>query len=81
MRDDEILDSYDKQMAPYYADREYDRSQKLIDLHLNSLVAMLTEDQHRKLVELLNALSDDYARTAKVAFVTGVRFGRQPPEE
>ena len=77
MRDEEILDSYDEQMEPYYTSDGYDFSQKLIDLKYNGLKETLDEDQRGKLLELMNALSEGYARTAMVAYVTGVRHGNQ----
>ena len=73
MLEDEILDFYDDLMNPYYRSREYACSQKAIDLKLESLIQTLTTAQKADLYELLNMMSDDYARTAMVAFVTGVR--------
>ena len=77
MPEDEILDHYDEMMEPYYSSREYTCSQQVIDLIYTDLYDDLPEEQRKKLVKLVNALSDDYARTAMVAFVTGVRNGAQ----
>lgn len=77
MPEDEILDHYDEMMEPYYSSREYACSQQVIDLIYTDLYDDLPEEQRKKLVKLVNALSDDYARTAMVAFVTGIRNGEQ----
>lgn len=77
MLDDEILDRYDDFMEPYYSSREYACSQKAIDLKLESLRRTLSKDQRADLNELLDLLMNDYARTAMVAFVTGIRNGEQ----
>ena len=77
MLDDEILDKYDEMMGPYFSGREYMCSQKFVDQLYTDLFNSLPEEQRKKLVKLVNALSDDYARTAMVAFVTGVRNGVQ----
>ena len=73
MLEDEILDHYDDLMTPYYSSREYACSQRAIDLKIESLKQTLTTAQKAELNELISMLSDDYARTAMVAFVTGVR--------
>lgn len=73
MLEDDILDHYDDLMNPYYSSREYACSQKAIDLKIESLKQTLTTAQTADLNELISMLSDDYARTAMVAFVTGVR--------
>lgn len=73
MPEDEILDHYDEMMEPFYSSREYACSQQVIDLIYTDLYDDLPEEQRKKLVKLVNALSDDYARTAMVAFVTGIR--------
>ena len=73
MLEDNILDYYDDLMTPYYSSREYACSQKAIDLKIESLKQTLTTAQKAELNELISMLSDDYARTAMVAFVTGVR--------
>lgn len=73
MLEDDILDHYDDLMTPYYSSREYACSQKAIDLKIESLKQTLTTAQKAELNELISMLSDDYARTAMVAFVTGVR--------
>ena len=77
MLDDEVLDKYDEMMEPYFSGREYACSQRLVDQLYTDLITDLPEEQRKKLVKLVNALSDDYARTAMVAFVTGVRNGVQ----
>ena len=77
MPEDEILDRYDDMMEPYFSGREYACSQRLVDQLYADLISDLPEEQRKKLVMLVNALSDDYARTAMVAFVTGVRNGAQ----
>ena len=77
MLDDEVLDKYDEMMEPYFSGREYACSQRLVDQLYTDLITDLPEEQRKKLVKLVNALSDDYARTAMVAFVTGVRNGAQ----
>ena len=73
MQEDSILDHYDDLMNPYYSSREYACSQKAIDLKLESLKQTLTTAQMADLNELISMMSNDYARTAMVAFVTGVR--------
>ncbi len=73
MLEDEILDNYDDLMTSYYSSREYACSQKAIDLKVESLKQTLTMAQKAGLNELISLMSDDYARTAMVAFVTGVR--------
>ena len=75
MLDDEILDRYDDSMEPYFNSREYTCSQRAIAFKLESLKATLSETQHKDLNQLISLLSDDYARTAMVAFLTGVRNG------
>ena len=75
MQDDEILDEYDGCMEPYYSSREYACSQQVVDLLYTDLFDDLPEQQRKKLLKLVSALSNDYARTAMVAFVTGVRNG------
>ena len=77
MLDDEILDKYDEMMEPYFSGREYACSQQIVDLLYTDLFNDLPDEQRKKLVKLVNALSNDYARTAMVAFVTGVRNGAQ----
>ena len=77
MQDDEILDEYDECMEPYFSGREYACSQRFVDQLYTDLFNSLPEEHRKKLVTLVNALSDDYARTAMVAFVTGVRNGVQ----
>ena len=77
MLDDEIVDYYDEKMEPYYSSREYDCSQEVVDLLYTELYNDLPDIQRKKLVKLVNALSNDYARTAEAAFVTGVRNGRK----
>ena len=63
-------------MEPYYSSREYACSQKAIDLKVESLKQTLSAAQRTDLNELLNMMSDDYARTASVAFVTGIQNGK-----
>ena len=75
MLEDEILDHYDDLMIPYYSSREYTCSQKAIDLKVESLKQTLSVAQRANLNELLTMLSNDYARTASVAFITGIRNG------
>ena len=77
MQDDEILDWYDEKMEPYYSSREYACSQQAVDLLYTDLYNNLPEELRKKLVKLVSALSDDYARTAMAAFVTGARNGEQ----
>ena len=81
MLEDIILDYYDDLMTPYYSSREYACSQKAIDLKIESLQQSLTTAQKAALIELLNMMSDDYARTAMVAFVTGVRTEGKLPDQ
>ena len=77
MPEDEILDHYDEMMEPYFNGREYSCSQQIVDLLYTDLFNDLPDEQRKKLVKLVNALSDDNARTAMVAFVTGIRSGAQ----
>lgn len=77
MLDDEIVDYYDEMMDTYYSSREYSCSQQVVDLLYTDLINDLPEAQRKKLVKLVNALSDDYARTAMAAFATGIRNGGQ----
>lgn len=77
MPEDEILDHYDEMMKPYFNGREYACSQQIVDLLYTDLFNDLPEEQRKKLVKLVNALSDNYARTAMVAFVTGIQNGAQ----
>ena len=81
MLEDDILDHYDDLMNPYYSSREYACSQKAIDLKIESLKQTLTTAQKAELNELISMLSDDYARTAMVAFVTGVRTEGNLPDQ